>query len=135
MKTFKFELYATDRVFYNGPCESLVIPAGDGEFGVLYGHEPVVLAVHAGELRFTADGKLYEVAVGDGIAEVTGEQVTLLTDFAEYSDEIDLIRAQAAKARAEDRIKAQKDSVSVAHAQAALSRAIARIKVSSRVVH
>ena len=135
MKTFKFELYATDRVFYNGLCESLIIPASDGEYGVLYGHEPVVLAVLAGEMRFTVNGTLYEVAVGDGIADVTSELVTVLTDFAEYSDEIDLIRAQAAKARAEDRIKAQKDSVSVAHAQAALSRAIARIKVSSRVVN
>jgi F-type H+-transporting ATPase subunit epsilon len=135
MKTFRLELYATDRAFYSGPCEFMVIPAGDGEYGVLAGHEPVVLAVHAGELRFTAEGKQRVLAVGDGFADITGDLVTVLTDFAENADEVDLMRARAAKARAEDRIKAHKDAVSVAHAQAALSRAIARIKVSSRVVH
>ncbi len=67
--------------------------------------------------------------------DVTGSYVIVLTDFAERADEIDLIRAQAAKARAEERIRSQKDAAIVAHAQAALSRAIARIKVSSRVTH
>ncbi len=134
-RTFRLELLATDRVFYNGPCELLVIPAIDGEYGVMAGHEPVVLALKAGELRYTIDGKTEEAAVGDGLVEVTGERVTVLTDFAERADEIDLIRAQAAKARAEERIKARKDAASVAHAQAALSRAIARIRVSSRVVN
>jgi F-type H+-transporting ATPase subunit epsilon len=134
-RTFKLELLATDRVFYTGPCELLVIPAIDGEYGIMAGHEPVVLALMAGGLRYTVNGKTEEAAVGDGLVEVTGERVNVLTDFAERADEIDLIRAQAAKARAEERIKARKDAVSVAHAQAALSRAIARIRVSSRVVN
>ncbi len=134
-KTCTLERLATDRKVYTGPCEFLVIPAGDGEYGVLADHEPVVLALHAGELRYTVDGKTEEVAVGDGLVDVTGGHVGGLTDFAERADEIDLIRAKAAKARAEERIRSQKDAAIVAHAQAALSRAIARIKVSSRVTH
>lgn len=134
-KTFTLELYATDRKFYTGPCESLVVPAIDGEYGILAGHEPVVLALHTGELRYTINGKTEDVAVGDGLVEVTGSEVVVLTDFAERADEIDLIRAEAAKARAEERIRAQRDAVVVAHAQAALSRAITRIRVSSRVTH
>lgn len=132
MNTFYLMLLATDRKFYTGPCDSLVVPAIDGGYGILYGHEPVVLALHAGELRYTLDGKAVMVAVGDGFAEVTPKQVIVLTDFAERADEIDLLRAKAAKSRAEERLKSQHDAAAIAHAQAALSRAVARIKVYSK---
>ena len=133
MKAFKIEILATDRMLYSGPCESLILPAIDGEYGVLAHHEPVVLALVAGELRYTVGGETEVLAVGDGFADVEEDQVVVLTDFAERADEIDLVRARAAKARAEERIHAQRDAVTLAHAQSALSRAIARIKVSSRV--
>ena len=133
MKTFHLELIATDKKFYDGPCEYVVLPAIDGAFGVLADHSPVVLAINAGELRYTVNGKTQDVAVGAGFADVMANRVVVLTDFAERADEIDLIRAQAAKARAEERIRSKQDALALAHAQAALSRAIARIKVSSRI--
>ena len=51
MSTFNLQVVALDRVFYDGPCEALTVPAIDGEKGVLASHEPMVMAITAGEMR------------------------------------------------------------------------------------
>lgn len=132
MKTFPLEIYAIDHQSYKGPCELLVLPAMDGEFGVMAGHEPICIAVRAGELRYTVEGETTILAVGDGFVEITENEVFVFVDFAERADEIDMIRAKAAAERAEERIRARKDARSVAHAEAALARAIARLRVGGR---
>ena len=132
MKTFNLRIAAIRRDFYTGPCESLVFTTLDGMVGILAEHVPTVYAVSAGELRFTVNGETKILAVGDGLARVSGEKVTILVDFAELASEIDAIRAQDAKERAEATIRAKEDSRAVANAEAALSRAIARLKVAKK---
>jgi F-type H+-transporting ATPase subunit epsilon len=129
MKTFPLEIYAIDHMSYKGPCEMLVLPAMDGEFGVMADHEPICIAVRAGELRYTVNGETTILAVGDGFVEITESDVFVFADFAERADEIDQIRAEAAAKRAEEKIQAKKDARTVAHAEAALARAIARLNV------
>lgn len=132
MKTFNLRIAAIRRDFYTGPCESLVFTTLDGMVGILADHVPTVYAVSAGELRFTVDGETRILAVGDGMARVSGNKVTILVDFAELASEIDAIRAQDALERAEATIRAKEDSRAVANAEAALSRAIARLKVAKK---
>lgn len=134
MNTFPVEIVAIDKVAYAGPCVSLVVPAIDGEFGIMAGHEPVVVAIEAGELRYTLedDPDPIILAVGEGFVEVTEKTCHVMVDFAEKADEIDMIRAQAAADRARDRIKAKQDARTVAHAEAALARAIARLRVGGK---
>ena len=132
MKTFNLRIAAIRRDFYTGPCESLVFTTLDGMVGILADHVPTVYAVSAGELRFTVDGETRILAVGDGMARVSGNKVTILVDFAELASEIDAIRAQDALERAEATIRAKQDSRAVANAEAALSRAIARLKVAKK---
>ena len=132
MKTFKLKIVAIRRNYYSGPCESLVFTTLDGMMGILADHEPTVYAISAGELRFTVNGETQVLAVGDGIARVIGNKVDVLVDFAELASEIDAIRAQDAKERAEALIRAKISDKSVANAEAALSRAIARLKVAKK---
>ncbi len=132
MNTFNLEIVATDKVFYRGECESLVFPALDGEKGVLAGHEVMVSAVRAGELRYTVDGSQRIAAVGNGFVEILGDKVVLICDFVERPEDIDVKRAQAAKERAEERIRIKRSEIEYVHSQAALARAMARLKVTSR---
>ena len=132
MKTFKLKIVAIRRNYYSGPCESLVFTTLDGMMGILADHEPTVYAISAGELRFTVNGETQVLAVGDGIARVIGNKVDVLVDFAELASEIDAIRAQDAKERAEALIRAKASDKSVANAEAALSRAISRLKVAKK---
>lgn len=132
MNTFNLKIVAIRRNFYSGPCESLVFTTLDGMVGILANHEPTVYAISAGELRFTVNGETQVLAVGDGMARVVGNKVDILVDFAELASEIDAIRAQDAKERAEALIRAKASDKTVANAEAALSRAIARLKVAKK---
>jgi F-type H+-transporting ATPase subunit epsilon len=134
MNTFTLEIVATDTDFYQGPCEMLTVTAVDGEKGILRGHEPMVMALAAGELRYTVDGKQHIAAVGDGFAEITGDKVVVISDFAEKPEDIDAQRAERDKIRAEERLKANASAVEYARAQADLSRAVARLKVIRRTL-
>ena len=133
MKTFNLRISSIRRDFYTGPCESLVFTTIDGMVGILADHVPTVYAVSAGELRFTVNSETKVLAVGDGLARVAGDKVTILVDFAELASEIDAIRAKDAAERAEATIRAHQDARAVANAEAALSRAMARLKVVQSV--
>ena len=132
MNTFKLEIVATDKVFYEGEAEMLVFPGVDGEQGVLAGHELMVAPVVAGELRFTVDGHQQIAAVGNGFVEILGDRVVLICDFVEKPEEIDIKRAQLAKERAEERIRLKNSEIEYVHSQAAIARAMARLKVTSK---
>lgn len=132
MSTFNLQVVALDKVFYDGECESLTIPAIDGEKGILASHEPVVMAITAGEMRFTANGQQQVAAVGCGFAEITGSKVVVITDFAQKPEEINIERAERAKVRAEEQIREKKSQIEFAHSQAELARAMARLKVARR---
>ena len=120
--TFYLEIITPERQFYIGPAEALVFPAVDGEMGVYPGHEPAVSAVEPGELRYKVDGKWEPAAVGAGFV------VILLVGFAEHPEEIDRKRAEAARERAEERLRQKQSIHEYYHSKAALARAVARLK-------
>ena len=126
-KEFNLKITTCDRSFYDGPCESIVLPAIDGEHGVLADHEPMVTAIVSGECRFTANGKQNIIAVGQGFAEIKPEQVEVIVDTA-----IDARRAEEAKIRAEEAMRQKQSILEYNHSQAALSRAMTRLKVKGR---
>ena len=135
MSTFNLQVVALDRVFYDGPCDTLTIPAVDGEKGILASHEPMVMAITAGEMRFSANGQQQVAAVGCGFAEITGDKVVLITDFAQKPEEIDIEHAERAKVRAEERMREKRSQIEFAHSQAELARAMAKLKVARKSGH
>ena len=102
--TFQLEIFTPERQFYVGPAEAIIFPAVDGEMGVYPGHEPVVTAIEPGQLRYKAEGKW------------------------EHPEEIDRKRAEAAKRRAEERLRQKQSIHEYYHSKAALARAMARLK-------
>lgn len=128
MNSFSLEILTPQRQFFVGHVESLVLPILDGEYGVEAGHEPVVTVVAPGTLRYRVEGKWHEAAVTSGIAEIMQEYTVLLLSAAERPDEIDLDRAEAAKRRAEERLRQQISNQEYVSSKAALSRAMARLK-------
>jgi len=133
MGTFHLEVLTPTRQFFSGEVESLVVPILDGEYGVQVGHEPIVTIVEPGTLRYKVDGNWEIAAVTSGIAEIMPEYTVLLLSAAERPEEIDLRRAEAAKERAEARLR-HKGSIQEHHSsKAALARAMARLKTSRRL--
>ena len=131
-KTFLLEIIASDRVFFTGQCESLIIPGIDGAHGVLANHERTVTCLAAGELKYKIDEEWKYAAVSDGYAEISGDHVVIIADTVERPEEIDVKRAQAAKERAEERLRQKQSIKEYYHTQIALNKAMNRLKVNQR---
>ncbi|MBW3661023.1 MAG: ATP synthase F1 subunit epsilon [Gemmatimonadetes bacterium] len=83
-----------ERVAWEGDADAVVATAYDGEFGILPGHAPMMVALGIGEFRIR-QGERYEwLAVGEGFLHVLDDVVTVLTPFAESAREIDVEEAR-----------------------------------------
>ena len=132
MNSFILNITASSGEFYQGSCESMVLPVKDGVYGVQAGHSPVLVAIHMGMLKFTVDGETREILVGDGIAEVTPTFVLLLVDSAERSEDIDKNRAEAARIRAEERLQHKQSMHEYYQTKIALDRAMQRLQTAAK---
>ncbi|MBQ7919546.1 MAG: ATP synthase F1 subunit epsilon [Lachnospiraceae bacterium] len=127
---FTLEIITPDRVFYKGEATMIEMNTTEGEIGVLPGHIPMTVIVKPGILTiYEADGEEKEAALHAGFAEILPEKVTLLAEIIEWPDEIDRDRAEAAKERAEERLRTATPETDILRAQTALMRAVARIEV------
>ena len=130
MKTFKCRIIEADNTFYAGEMTSLVVPALDGEYGVLAMHQNVVVAIIPGKLKFqTEDGEWQEAIVSDGMMRIDDGEVLVLVDSAEWPYEIDIERVKAKEAAAREAMLQKKSVREYTLAEASLKRAVARIKI------
>lgn len=132
MNSFILNITASSGEFYQGSCESMVLPVKDGVYGVQAGHSPVLVAIHMGMLKFTVDGETREILVGDGIAEVTPTFVLLLVDSAERPEDIDRNRAEAARIRAAERLQHKQSMREYYQTKIALDRAMQRLQTAAK---
>ena len=132
VKQFQLDIMASDHVFYSGPCDELVFPGQDGSFGILPNHQPMITCLNAGELRFRVGEEWHDAIVSDGFVEIMPSNVTMLADTVERPEDIDEKRAEAARERAEERLRQKQSIRQYYHTQAALNRAIARLKISAK---
>lgn len=134
MNTFKLKIVASNKVFFDGECSSLILPIADGGLcGFLANHENVVAPIEFGEMKFTTpDGKITEAFVGSGFLEYFDNSANVICISVELPEEIDRRRAQEAKERAEEKLR-QKHSLFEYHqSQTDLARAMERLKVKNR---
>ena len=133
MDTFGLRIIASDKVFFNGRCKKLTIPAPDGEKGVLAHHENMVIAVVIGEamLQFE-EGEWVNLAVGAGFLEIVNNRVTMLVQTAEKPEDIDARLAQEQMEYAEEKLRQKQSIQEYYRTQVSLSRAMNRLKVSKR---
>lgn len=133
MKTFSLKVLASDRVFFDGRCKMVILPAADGQLGVLANHGDMVVALKMGEMRIQKEDETWETAlIGKGVMQDINNRMTILTEFAEHPDEIDEKRALDAKKRAEEQLRQKQSIQEYHHSKAALSRALARLKESNK---
>lgn len=122
------QLVSPEQVLYTGEAEMVVARTlGGGEIAFLRDHAPFIGALDNAPVRVqTPDGEM-RFAVHGGFVEVSANSVIILSDVAETPEAIDLERAFAAKARAEEVLRAEPDDYD---ATIALQRAETRIAVA-----
>ena len=123
-----------ERQFLRESVVETVLPGAEGALGILPGHAPLMTELGIGELTYRGAGTNPSggLAVIQGFAEVLGDRVTVLAETAERAAEIDLARAEAAKARAEKRLAAADPDIDWDRASIALQRALLRIQIARK---
>lgn len=128
-KMFQVKIITPDRIFYTGEAEMIEFTTSSGQIGVYKKHIPLTTVLAPGAVIIhEAEGEKI-AAVHAGFAEILPEQVTLLAEIAEWAEEIDVSRAEAARQRAEERLQAKAADMDLARAEFALRKALTRINV------
>ena len=131
-----YEVYgiSSNKIFFDGLAEKIVLPLEDGEKAVLAHHENMVIATSIGEIRITTSkGEQVIGVVGEGFVQIVNNRVVLIVDSAEKPEDIDRVRANEAKIRAEERLRQKESLKEYKQSEASLARALTRLKVTEKV--
>lgn len=124
---FELKIIEPDGMFFEGEGEFLEFTSVEGQMGVYKNHIPLTTILEPCVVKIHADGEKKKAAVLGGFIEIQKERITILAEDANWPEEIDLERAEAAKQRAEERLSKKESGTDVVRAEAALKRAVARI--------
>ena len=130
--TLKLEIVTPEAVTFSEDVEMVTLPGVEGEMGIYPMHVPLMTQIVPGEIVVRRAGQDVLLAVGEGFVEITGESVSVLTDMAITADNIDEIKAEEAKKRAEARLAEKLSDEESAVVQAALANSVAQINVKRR---
>lgn len=129
--SFRLHIVTPEGEILDQQVVEMTAPGIRGEFGVLPGHARFMTALGVGELRYRrAGGGDGLIAVAGGFAEVDPEGVSVLAQTAEDAEQIDVVRAEAALRRAQQRLEAAEDGIDIERATLAVERSLTRLRVA-----
>lgn len=131
MAKFLLEIVTPDREFFKEEVDMVVVRGIEGDLAVLANMAPLATPLKICKVRIFQDKVERIAAALDGYITVIDNKATIVTDAAEWPEEIDLKRAEEAKKRAEERLRKQSDKIDTARAEVALKRAINRLEVGN----
>ena len=130
-KTIKLLVNTPDRVFYHDDATFVELSTSEGDIGVYPDHIPLTAVVVPSVLTIHQGNEIKKVAIHGGIVEILKDKITILAEVAEWSDEIDVERANEARLRAEKRLASKDADLDMVRAEAALKRSLARINAAN----
>jgi F-type H+-transporting ATPase subunit epsilon len=133
--TLKLEIVTPDALTYSENVEMVTLPGVEGEMGIYPMHVPLMTQIVPGEIAVRKGGQDFFLAVGEGFVEITGSQVSILTDMAIKAQDIDEAKAEEARQRAEARLNEKLTDEEVASVTAALAHSLAQLQVKRRQRH
>ena len=132
MALFQLVVHSADEPFYDGACQSVIVPTEDGFMGILAHHNPMVAGIVPGIMTMTMpDGTKQQLSVSEGMIKIHDNEVNVLVDALERPEDIDANRAKRAADEAKEQMLQKKSYAEFKSAEADLKRAINRMKASS----
>ena len=129
MGQFNLTIVTPERSFFSDDVDMVIVNAIEGELAVLKNRLPIITPLKTGKIRIFKDNIEKVAAVVDGYINVGKYSTIVVTNSAEWPEEINVERALLAKKHAEERIKRDKGK-DVIQAQLDLRRALNRIEVA-----
>ncbi len=86
---FELEIVSPEKLLLSRPVDMVVIPASEGDIGVLPNHSPMIVLLRGGTIAIYEGGKVTDrLYVSGGFAEITTERCTVLADEAVPTGEL-----------------------------------------------
>ena len=138
MSKLHIQLVTPERTVLTEEVSSLVCPTTEGQITILPGHVPIIATLISGELIAKSGEEEHNIHVAGGFVQVQngGKEIIILADGAEHHYEIDIERAEEAKAQAEKTLREQTLSdEEYAMAAAVLQKSLSRINIARKHSH
>lgn len=132
MATFRLEIVTAERMIFSEDVSAVIAWGVEGQLAILPHHAPLMTMLQPGDLMIRKDKEEEYVVISGGFLEVRPDKVIILADACERADEIDIARAEEAKKRAQETMKAAPLTADAAMAEASLRRSLARLKVAEK---
>ena len=130
--TLKLEIATPTGTVYSKDVDMVVLPGVEGRMGILPHHVHLMTQLLPGELIVRKDDQEEVLAVGEGLVEITGKSVAIVTNMAVTAQDIDEAAAEEARQRAAARLREKLSSEEVASVNASLVRSLAQLRVKRR---
>jgi F-type H+-transporting ATPase subunit epsilon len=132
MDTLRLEIVTPLEVAFSEDVDMVTLPGVEGQMGVYAHHTRLITQIEPGEIIVTKGGQDRFLAVGEGLVEITGQRVSIVTDMAIPAERIDEARVEEARARAAARLQEKISDEEVATVNASLARSLAQLQVKRR---
>lgn len=130
--TLRLEIVTPQEIAFSEEVNMVTLPAVEGQIGVYPQHVRLITQIVPGEIIATRDGQDRFLAVGEGLVEITGSSVSIVTDMAIPAEHIDEAKADEARERAAARLREKISDEEVATVNASLARSLAQLQVRRR---
>ena len=131
-ETLKLEIVTPQATVFSEDVDMVTLPGIEGQFGVYPQHVRLITQVVPGEIIVTKDGQDRFLAVGEGLVEITGDRVAIVTDMAIPAEQVDEAKVEEARERAAARLREKISDEEVASVNASLVRSLAQLQVKRR---
>jgi F-type H+-transporting ATPase subunit epsilon len=131
-KTLKLQIITPVATVYSDDVDMVTLPSVEGQIGILRYHVRLMTQLVPGEMIVRKDGHSDFLAVGEGLVEVTGDRVSILTDMAIAVENIDEARVEEARRRAAARLREKISAEEVATVNASLARSLTQLRIKRR---
>ena len=130
--TIRLEIATPEATVYSEDVDMVTLPGIEGQMGVLPHHVRLITQLVPGQMTVRKGGREELLAVGEGLVEVTGQRVSIVTNMAIAADKIDEAKAEEARQRAAARLREKLSAEEVASVNASLARSLAQLHVKRR---
>jgi F-type H+-transporting ATPase subunit epsilon len=130
--TLHLQIITPDKKLVDEETDQVQIPGKSGYLGILPGHAPLITELAIGEISYNVRGSMQYIAVSWGFAEVLANRVTILADTAERAEDINVKRAEEARAKAQELLRNPTPDMDYDEVNHALRRAEVRLEVAGK---
>ncbi len=130
--TLKLEIVTPVGTVYSEDVDMVTLPGVEGQLGIYPMHVPLMTQMVPGELIANKGRHTQLMAVGEGLIEIAGDHVSVLTDMAIPAEHIDEAQVEEARERAQARLQEKLSDEEVASTNASLTRSLAQLHVKRR---